>query len=225
MPMSFYDWYGESGEECVDRPNPKVIAICGRKRSGKSTLTSMICGLDNSFIPLSFAAPLKSSAVEGLSRVLFSLGKGASFAGDTDEAMRQLKLEILGDFESSEPARKERYRPFLQWFGDVLKDAGGEDFFTKKLFLSMNDYPGKNFVISDLRLLREAILLRENYKAFIVKVERGSVPICDDHKTELEVEQIVPDLTVVNDSSLDDLVESAKTILEIMGVNLESQNS
>jgi hypothetical protein len=175
-----------------------LIGITGKIGSGKTTAEQTLVG--RGFIKYSFAKPLKEIAL--------TLG----FSHDQVYGTQQQKLEVNKVWGISA-------RQFLQKFGtDICRDFLPTVLPTmKKLWLTCfkifyNANKENNIVISDVRFLDEAEIIRA-CGGIVVKLIRpsndeGDLAAADGkseykkHASEIEMEKIEPDVTVVNDTTL-----------------------
>lgn len=169
----------------------KILGITGKKRSGKDTLCEILNDVPN--IPVlrrAFADPLKEEVA----------------------AMLGVSLEFL------EKHKVTHYRGLLQWWGtEYRRQMFSEQYWLVRMgafieFISGNSKPNQVLVVTDCRFPNEATYLRE-HGATIIKVERPSLVSTDSHASEALVDTIVPDLTIVNDGTLEEFKEKIlKTI-------------
>lgn len=178
--------------------SPRVIAICGRKRSGKDTVASFICdkyGYSNA----KFAEPLKAS-VQGL-------------FGFSDYQL-EVDKESVDAFWGVSP------REVMQFFGahvvqyefQKLLPGIGRSFFIKSLLARHKD---DKIVISDLRFQHEFDAIKAIPNAIIFKLIRPSLTNEDNHISEREVDEIVvPDeFLLENNGSVEALLTKVDGVL------------
>jgi hypothetical protein len=181
---------------------PRIIAICGAKRSGKDTVARMICELEHEYVHVKF-----SSALKDVCKVLF---------GFTDD---QLELDLKEDID---PRWGVSPRQMMQYLGtEVMQHelpsafpqmSLGRTFWIKRTMDAMS--PDKKYVISDLRFLHEESLLRD-HGAYIIKVDRGGAGVTDNHSSEQEFKDIHEDVFIENNSlDMQELREIIKQLLE-----------
>jgi len=142
----------------------KIIAVCGRKGAGKDEFGRICQKLVPGTVILKFAEPLHEA--------LMALRDGAELPRE----------------------KKEIYRAGLQTGGDLLKKECGDGVFTKRMVGSIRSaekHGAKLVVITDLRFIVEARLLRETFGSDVsfVRVERhtlGFSAVNDQHSSEVE---------------------------------------
>lgn len=169
---------------------PKLIAICGAKRSGKDTIAAHLVE-KHGYTRVALADPIKQAV-------------GYMF-GFTGEQMETDDKEAVDARWGISPRRA------LQFFGtevmqyklQELLPGVGRMFWTKRLLNGME--PGKTYVVSDVRFHHECEALREA-GALVIKVERPSVVSTDGHPSEVEQRDIAGDVLVVNDGTIDQLL-------------------
>jgi len=196
---------------------PKIIAICGAKRSGKDVLADHLVKKYN-YERLAFADPLKL-AVKNL------------FNFDDDQ---------IGLCEDNGTDRKdiidERWgitpRAALQFFGtEIMQEKIQEllptvkrNFFANTLKNHIEGAEeGKKFVISDLRFIHEYDMLANiskiEYKdKMIVRVIRPSKNRIKDenpHISEIEYTNIPYDIIMINNGSIDEYISRFEKLINI----------
>lgn len=176
---------------------PKLIAICGAKRSGKDTIAMHLVS-KHGYERLALADPIKS--VVGL---LF---------GFTDAQMETDDKETIDERWGVSP------RAALQFFGtevmqykiQELLPGIGRLFWTRCLVNKID--PGKTYVISDVRFHHECDALREA-GAFVIKLDRPSVQSSDAHASEVEQRDIAGDAYITNDGGIEGLLSKVDAML------------
>lgn len=165
----------------------KIIAIVGKKGSGKDTIGNIIKELDPEFQQYSFAMPIK-----------------------------KVITDVFGVPDSQLEDRVGKETPIEKWYNksprDLMKDVG--DAFKEKinkniwidiLFDTIKDK--EKVVITDLRFKNEYNKCREK-GVFIIKVVRLEINSSDTHISETELDDIPDskfDAVIVNDGSLEQL--------------------
>jgi hypothetical protein len=138
---------------------PKIIAICGFKRSGKDTIADYLCK-HHGYTKIKISAPLK----DGLK----------SFFGFTDE---QLESDIK---DKVDPVWGVTPRSVMQYFGtevmqyqiQTLVPGIGRNFWIKRLVSECIGDKEKRFVIPDMRFRHEYDMLK-THGALFWRVERA----------------------------------------------------
>ena len=178
-----------------------IIGVVGIKRSGKDTIADYMIK-EYEYTRYSFADPIKRGAIE-----MFGFTE-AQMWGSTE------------DKETVDPRWNVSPRKMLQLMGtelfqyDIHKymDEGefpvGRAVWVHKFKLWYQDQiqynPDLKVVIADVRFLHEAKMITE-LGGKLVRVERPELTKNDTHASEVELEQIKADITIVNDKTLDDL--------------------
>lgn len=152
-----------------------LVAICGRKRVGKDTLADYLSQNFN-YKKVSFAEPIKY-----ISKYLFDL---------TDEEIEN-KEEKLNSWNFT--ARD----TFLS-IGNLLRQInlpGLDNIWNYKVEKEISSC--KKIVISDLRYLHEANLIRR-YGGIIIKIKRDSVPksVLEDEVDLIEADLVLENLDI-----------------------------
>lgn len=174
----------------------KIIAIVGKKGSGKDTIGNIIKELDPEFQQYSFAMPIK-----------------------------KVITDVFGIPNSQLEGRKEKETPIERWYNksprDLMKDVG--DAFKEKinkniwidiLFDTIKDK--EKVVITDLRFKNEYDKCREK-GVFIIKVVRPEINSSDTHISETDLDSICDskyDAYILNSGTIEDLKPTIEKILK-----------
>jgi hypothetical protein len=179
------------------RMTPLVVALCGKKQSGKDVAADLLVHHYN-FKKIKIAESLK----EGL-RALFHF---------TDEQLEGDKKETIDQRWGVTP------RQVMQFFGtEVMQYKLQEimpfmsrNFFIRSLILKHLQHPLQgSYVISDLRFLHEYHALKnlENYRLICIRIERPVAQQQEDtHVSEMEYLQIQADHVIVNNGTVEELL-------------------
>lgn len=179
-------------------PYPRIIAICGLKRSGKDTLADVISEVYG-YKKIKIAESLKDMV-----KATFNF---------SDEQLETDAKDIIDDKWGITP------REVLQFMGtDVMQyhiqsilPNIGRTFWIKKLidnYIEVN--PNQKYVISDMRFKHEYEALLP-YSPFIIKVERKTATP-SSHISETEHTQIPYDRVFCNDGQLCDVEDYVKSL-------------
>ena len=172
-----------------------IIALTGKKQSGKDVMASYF--VKRGFIHYKFADPIK----ELCSNV---------FLWDDDWVNGQYKETVdprwgISPREAQQLIGTELFRQYLPVKSEGFRIKTEKNIWVNRfrywyqnLFLT-DMFP--NVVISDLRFLNEAEVVRE-MGGSIVRIDRPSITINDSHASETEMEEIIPDYTIINNSSI-----------------------
>jgi hypothetical protein len=197
---------------------PKIIAICGAKRSGKDVLAEHLVAKYN-YTRLSFAEPLKV-AVKGL----FNFDDEQVGIGKDNGEDRK---DIIDERWGITP------RAALQFFGtEMMQEKIQEllpnmkrNFFANTLVNHINSAEeDTKFVISDLRFIHEYERLLNISKIsirdiLIVRVIRPTKDRIKEpepvHISELEYTKIPYDIIMINNGSIEDYINRFDKIISI----------
>lgn len=169
---------------------PKVIAICGLKRSGKDTAADFIC--ESGYLKFRFADPLKH-----IIKYLFSF---------TDNEIEGSSKDVVHDKWQVKP------RTLLQYIGTDVMQYGiqdivpniGRTFWAENLCERIKNET--KVVIPDLRFVHEVDVLMKNFQdVCIIKVTRNTIQNDSDHVSESEFLNIKPRFEIKNNGSLEQL--------------------
>ena len=164
-----------------------LLGCCGKARHGKDSVADYLVS-HHAFTKVSFASAVKESAIDhfGLSRE-----------------------EVYG-----EKTPKSRY--ILQAIGNGCREEFGRDIWIEKLRSQIA--PLERVVISDVRYLNEAEFIW-GIGGSVIKVVRPNAPAIEcgaDHPSEIEMESIVANFPLYNDSSLAQLYERVEGIISLI---------
>lgn len=180
-------------------PTPKLIALCGAKRSGKDTLAAHLV-VKHGYIRKALADPIKHVV-------------GYMFGFSHEQMETDAK-------EEQDPRWGISPRQALQFFGtemmqykiQELLPGIGRMFWTRSLIASLD--PVQKYAISDVRFVHEYNALREQ-GALVIKVVRPTLQNSDTHASEQEYKDIQADITLINDSTIEDLLIKLDNALAI----------
>ena len=172
----------------------RIIAIAGKKGSGKDTVGRIITDVRPEFKKRDFADSIKSFLVDAFD-------------------IAPWKLED----------RTEKEKPMDKWWGksprDLMKDVGDglrasvhRDIWVDVLFDGIRDLD--EVVITDLRFKNEFKKCKEG-GVFIIKVVRPEIDSSDTHISEVDLDDIPDsefDAIIVNDGSLERLKEKVNEL-------------
>jgi hypothetical protein len=176
-----------------------IVGICGKRRSGKDVVADHLCQ-HYGYTKYKIADKLKS-----MCKLLF---------GFTDEELEITKDEPCERWGDVTPRR------VMQFMGTEVMQHQLQDLFPKvgrKFWIRsvINDFAHEHITISDLRFLHELEELKRleqdtaDVKVIVLKIQRNSTGTTSDadlHESETECSKIQPDVVIVNDGNLDDLL-------------------
>jgi hypothetical protein len=196
---------------------PKIIAICGAKRSGKDVLAEHLVKKYN-YKRLSFAEPLKE-AVKGL----FNFDDDQVGIGEDTGNDRK---DIIDERWGITP------RAALQFFGtEMMQEKIQEllpnmkrNFFANTLVNHINSAEeDTKFVISDLRFIHEyerllnisKISIKEILIVRVIRPSKDRIKEQEPHISELEYTEIPYDIIMINNGSIEDYINRFDKIISI----------
>lgn len=196
---------------------PKIIAICGAKRSGKDVLAEHLVKKYN-YKRISFAEPLKV-AVKGL----FNFDDDQVGIGEDTGDDRK---DIIDERWGITP------RAALQFFGtEMMQEKIQEllpnmkrNFFANTLVNHIeNAEKNTNFVISDLRFIHEyerllnisKISIKDILIVRVIRPSKDRVKEPEPHISELEYTSIPYDIIMINNGSIEDYINRFEKIFSI----------
>lgn len=177
-----------------------IYGITGKKFSGKDTLTKFIAEIEPSFFIHHFADDLKRMVMR-----IFGLSYEQVHNGSLKELTIvpiDMDVFILAMAAETNLDIKEQHliaytpRDVLQYFGTeyVRRTLGGENYWVNRLMSRLTK--DQNILIPDVRFLNEAAAITSK-GGKIIKIVKTDAPISIDlHASEVEQDQIVPDLLI-----------------------------
>ena len=170
-----------------------IIAFCGKKRSGKDT-----CGdylkFYHGFSKYSFASPLKRFVKD-------------TFMMNDDQVSGDKKEEIderwgISGRRLQQLVGTDLMRKTLPELDEGFNKFIGDNIWVKRFYYHyMSLTVPLDYTITDLRFLNEAEMIK-SMGGYIVKIIRPELQDNDNHQSEMEMEKITPDYTIINDSSV-----------------------
>lgn len=196
---------------------PKIIAICGAKRSGKDVLADHLVKKYN-YERLAFADPLKLAV-----KSLFNFDDNQVSIGEdkgTD------KKDIIDEKWGITP------RAALQFFGtEIMQEKIQEllptikrNFFANTLKNHIeNAEEGKKFVISDLRFIHEYDMLanlsniahKDKMIVRVIRPSKNRTKKQETHISEVEYTNIPYDIIMINNGSIDEYISRFEKLISI----------
>lgn len=181
-----------------------IIAICGHKFSGKSTVARLLHNATG-YEVVSFADKLKdiTCVLSGCTREQLE---------DYDFKENKLVPDYLRPYCGN--AKKPTFRAFLQHFGgEVMRGVNDNIWIDCTLSNCENDC-----IISDCRFPNEAKAVKAR-GGIVIKVVRPDVKAEDSHQSETRIDEIVPDYTLWNDTTLENLVLNVDSLVRLLRGN------
>jgi hypothetical protein len=188
-----------------------IIALCGNKRVGKDTIAKYLVENYN-FKRYGFADPIRESC-----KIIFLWD---------DDWIDNHKEEI-------DPRWGISYRDIAQIMGtelfqykvpELLPEFNkkiGKTLWVTRFEESYIKNKSIDYVISDLRFIHEYEAIKKHNNTYIVKVKRPSIVNGDMHKSEKEVDKILCDFELLNDSTEEVLKSNVDTIINYIYNDLE----
>ena len=169
----------------------RLVALCGRKRSGKDTIAEYLVSRYN-YVHVKLATPLKGAVC-----TLFGLAP---------ETVEDESKDVV------HPGLGVTPRQVMQVMGTEVRDALVAklglpvDMLARRVMESVDPTSVQNVVVSDMRFVHEFAHFRSRVKDLVViRVERPYVDAVDRHTSETESAAIPATFIVRNDGSLQDL--------------------
>lgn len=181
-----------------------IIAICGHKFSGKSTVARLLHNATG-YEVVSFADKLKD-----ITCVL---------SGCTREDLEDYNFKELVYVPSHlrpycGSAEKPTFRAFLQHFGSEVMRGVNDNIWIDCTLSNC----GENAIISDCRFPNEAKAVKAR-DGIVIKVVRPDVKASDSHQSETLIDEIDADYTLWNDTTLENLVANVDSLVRLLRAN------
>lgn len=170
-----------------------IIGLMGRKRSGKDTVASALIEY-RGFRRTAFADRMKDS--------LLAVNP---YLMDGDRLHNVVRLD---GWEAAK--NRPDVRRLLQEFGSALREQIDPDIWIAPVEREVRESieKGGNLVISDVRYPNEATMILK-HGGYLLNVERPGSALDDMHPSEAAIPVSLADATLVNDSSIDELIDKA----------------
>ena len=175
---------------------PKIIGITGRKYNGKDTIGDYLV-LKYGYKRLAFADALKASCKE--------------IFGFSDEQLYGNEKETIDDFWKVSPrvvlqyVGTELFRTHIHEIIPFVKTNIWVEVIRRKIFDEQKKFPDKRFVITDMRFANENEFIK-SINGLSLRVTRECVNTSIDiHPSELEIEKLIVDYELHNNSTLENL--------------------
>lgn len=135
--------------------NKVVIGLCGNAKSGKDTIADSYVK-KYGFHRVAFADNVKKEMNQHMKQLIY---QDINFLTSSKESS-YLKLEEI-DFTTENLNLKRRLRPYIIWYGELMRKLNGAYYWINKAF--ENDARGYDkIIISDIRRLKELEVFEES---------------------------------------------------------------
>lgn len=182
----------------MNKTVPRLIAVCGYKRSGKDTVANFISdtyGHEH----IKIAAKLKN-----IVKTLFNF---------TEEQVETDSKEVVDNRWGVTPRHVMQFMgtEMFQYKIQELLPNIDRRFWIMNIINETRDKIDKGYplIISDLRFKHEYMELQK-YGVYIIRVNKNNIRGTDTHPSEVEFLDIPADLIINNDGSITDLYNSLK---------------
>ena len=181
-----------------------LIAICGHKFSGKSTVAKLLHNATG-YRVVSFADKLKdiTCVLSGCTREQLE---------DYDFKENELVPDYLRPYCGD--TKKPTFRAFLQHFGSEVMRGVNDNIWIDCTLSNC----GENAIISDCRFPNEAKAIKAK-GGIVIKVVRPNAKASDSHQSETRIDEIGADYTLWNDTTLENLVANVDSLVRLL-INL-----
>ena len=176
-----------------------IILISGHAGAGKTTL--------GNFISETYNKPsLEIALADKLKEITFKILK-----------LCHIQIDSIDDLYNRET--KEQYRHYLQQIGtEICQTSFGKTCWCEAIRKDIEDNKNKLILITDIRFKHEIEWFKKNYKDVLcIKVSSNRiVQSAQFHISEQEVDELKCDYFIDNNSTLDNLKEEAKNIINLI---------
>lgn len=179
----------------------RIIGLVGKHCVGKDSVANYL--KDNyGYTNRKFSTPLKNCL-----KSLFDF---------TDDQLESNQKDLIDPKWGITPRKAMQYfdTEIMQHQLPTIIPNIHRDFFVKRLFLDFNHYT-QPFSISDVRFEHEANAIKK-YGGILIKIERNNTNIndSDDHISEKDIDNIICDHIIQNNSDLMSLNSKIKKIID-----------
>ena len=178
-----------------------IIAICGHKFSGKSTVARLLHNATG-YEVRSFATPLKKM-------VCALVGCTMDDLEDYDYKENTEVPEHLWAYCAN---GKHTIRALMQGLGDLMRKEN------PNVFIECTLNSEGDFLVSDCRFPNEAKAVKAR-GGIVIKIVRPDVKASDSHQSETRIDEIDADYTIINNSTLENLVSNVDGLVRWLRAN------
>lgn len=180
-----------------------LIAICGHKFSGKSTVANLLHNATG-YPVVSFADKLKDvcCVLSGCTREDLE---------DYDFKENELVPDYLRPYCGD--AEKSTFRAFLQHFGSEVMRGVNDNIWIDCTLSNCEE----SVIVSDCRFPNEAKAVKARGGIVIKVVREGCGG--DSHQSETRIDEIDADYTLWNDTTLENLMLNVDSLVRLLGAN------
>ena len=181
-----------------------LIGITGQKFAGKSTVANMLSEILG-YKTCSFADKLKdvTCILSGCTREQLE---------DYDFKENEVVPDYLQPYCLN--AEKPTYRAFLQRFGSEVMRGVNDNIWIDCTLSNC----GEDCIVSDCRFPNEAKAVKAR-GGIVIKVVRPDVKAKDSHQSETKIDEIEPDYTIWNDTTLENLLLNVDSLVRLLRAN------
>lgn len=183
-----------------------IIALCGFKGSGKTSLAKLLSGEEKSQVYIKYQYCTRKSFAEPLYLMIETL---LTYQGATKKEINYLFTKGKEEPTSYLDGRSVRHAV------QTLGTEWGRELITPCIWVKAWENAIKNYpyiVTDDMRFLNEAMAVR-NHHGILIRIERPGVKQDIKHISEIEQLRINVDHTIVNDGEPDDMVRELDAFL------------
>ena len=197
--------------------NKMIIAICGKKRTGKDTIATMLIN-DYAFTSCKFAQQLKNGICS-----FFNFSHSQLEGPEKDDVDPRWGI-------SPRQAMQWMGTDVMQWGINTLLPDIGRNFWAKQLAIQINEKnDNSQVVISDMRFFHEYQYFKEMFgdRFITVRVHRDIAEgaTADLHASEMDCDNIPEDFTIYNTGSLESLNEKVRELMSAVSGRRRSTTS
>lgn len=182
----------------------KVIGVCGRKRHGKDQIVEYL--REHGYHRIAYADELKRIAMDIWELTFEQMYGGDEIREVVDPRWGLSPRQIMQNFGTDVGRSVHKATWVRKTFANMQKSANGQWInlpdFDNRCFAQ---YAGINqWAVSDVRFPSEAQAIKDA-GGLVIKVIRPGIVSNDTHASETEVDNVIADHEIMNDSTLADL--------------------
>jgi len=141
--------------------NKVIIGLCGYGKSGKDFIAKNFVK-DYGFHRVAFADNLKIQMNKYLKKTIYDYIGWAVRSGYELEDGRTLSMDDM-DFQTEDIPVKKKLRPFIIWYGEMLREINGPYYWINQAF-KIDAAGYDNIILSDVRRLKELEPFKDSFQ-------------------------------------------------------------
>lgn len=185
-----------------------ILALNGRKRSGKNTVAELIAERCENVEQVAYADKLKDSCA-----ALFGIDRSELDRLKNAEDVHLMLADEDGADHFSFEMMTLNFRQIIQRYGtEAHRDIFGSDFWVRQTLDPIEDGPDKLIIITDCRFPNEAMAVKERGGLVVRVLRHQTDDHGDEHSSEQNIDHLV-DHYINNSASLFNLEMHVENLL------------